>query len=55
MYDDGVCGAYRTVSNEALSVVAGIVPIDLLVEERIRVWEKKKMIVVFGNRDGMRV
>lgn len=31
-----------TVENEALSVVSGIVSIDLLAEEIIREWEKKR-------------
>lgn len=38
------CGAYRTVSNKALSVVTGIVPIDLLAEEKL----------VYGGEDNIR-
>lgn len=60
-----VCGAYRTVSNEVLSVVAAIVLIYLLVESahgrrrrkhqgnmKARIMKKKKRFVS-GNRDGM--
>ncbi|KAI5735310.1 hypothetical protein M8J77_016890 [Diaphorina citri] len=31
-----ICRTYRTVSTEALQVIAGVVPIDLLVDERTR-------------------
>ncbi|XP_052740749.1 putative 115 kDa protein in type-1 retrotransposable element R1DM [Bicyclus anynana] len=37
----GVCGAYRTVSTEAVLVIAGLVPIDKLVKERALLFEKK--------------
>ena len=29
-----ICSAYRTVSTEAVQVIAGVIPLDLLVEER---------------------
>ena len=35
-----VCCAYRTASNEAALVVAGMIPIDLLAKERIYVHRK---------------
>lgn len=35
-----VCAAYRTVSLSALQVLAGALPIDILVEERIRIYEE---------------
>ena len=34
-----ICSAYRTVSLEAVQVLAGVVPVDLLVRERTRVHE----------------
>lgn len=36
--------AYRTVSTEALPVVAGIIPIDMLAEGTIRTWKKRRSI-----------
>ena len=36
-----VCCAYRTVSDEAALVVAGMIPIDLLAKERQLLYEKK--------------
>ncbi|KAJ3639073.1 hypothetical protein Zmor_004372 [Zophobas morio] len=37
-----VCCAYRTVSGEALCVLAGVPPLDLLAEERLREWKRRK-------------
>lgn len=34
--------AYRTVSTEALCVVAGVIPIDLLADERVRIYDRKQ-------------
>ena len=35
-----VCRGYRTLSAEAAQVLASLIPIDLLVEERKQLWEK---------------
>lgn len=37
-----VASAYRTVSEAAVLVISGTIPIDLLAEERKRAWELKK-------------
>ncbi|KAJ3640617.1 hypothetical protein Zmor_027169 [Zophobas morio] len=37
-----VCCAYRTVSGEALCVLAGVPPLDLLAEERLQEWKRRK-------------
>lgn len=37
-----VASAYRTVSVEAVLVISGVIPIDLLVQERQKIWEGKK-------------
>lgn len=37
-----VTKAYRTTSTEALQVITGVIPIDLLVETRARLHNKKK-------------
>lgn len=39
-----ICGAYRTVSTNTIAVLAGIIPIDLLIEERIEWYDEKKNI-----------
>ncbi|KAI5735555.1 hypothetical protein M8J77_020038 [Diaphorina citri] len=44
-----VCRAYRTVSNEALTVIAGIPPLDLKAEERASSFGKSER-----EREGMR-
>jgi hypothetical protein len=36
--------AYRTTSTEALQIIAGVVPIDLLIEVRTRLHKKKKRL-----------
>ncbi|KAJ8983333.1 hypothetical protein NQ317_003138 [Molorchus minor] len=36
----GIVGAYRTTSTEALQVIAGLPPIDLIAEERGRIYKK---------------
>lgn len=36
-----ICSAYRTISLEAVQVIAGCIPIDLLVEERCRAYHEK--------------
>lgn len=38
----GMAAVYRTVSNEALLVLAGIPPIDLAARERTYVYEEKR-------------
>lgn len=38
---NGVCGAYRTISAEAVQVIMGMVPIDLIAEERMRLYGNK--------------
>uniref|UniRef100_A0A0A9Z5Y1 Reverse transcriptase domain-containing protein n=1 Tax=Lygus hesperus TaxID=30085 RepID=A0A0A9Z5Y1_LYGHE len=37
-----ICSAYRTVSGPAVQVVAGAIPIDLLAEERRRIYLRKE-------------
>jgi hypothetical protein len=37
-----VTKAYRTTSAEALQIIAGVLPIDLLIEVRARLYKKKK-------------
>lgn len=41
-----VCKAYRTISADACCVVAGVIPIDLLVKERINIFEDVKNGIV---------
>ena len=36
-----ICSAYRTVSAVAAQVIAGVIPIDLLAEERQRIYHRK--------------
>ncbi|KAJ8939101.1 hypothetical protein NQ314_011232 [Rhamnusium bicolor] len=36
-----VCGAYRTVSCEAALVIAGVIPIERLVTERVRLYQQR--------------
>jgi hypothetical protein len=37
-----VIKAYRTTSAEALQIITGVMPIDLLIEVRARLYKKKK-------------
>lgn len=37
-----ICGAYRTISREAVLVIAGVIPIELLANERKRLFEINK-------------
>jgi hypothetical protein len=37
-----VTKAYRTTSAEALQIIAGVMPIDLLIEVRARLYKKKR-------------
>lgn len=39
-----VCCAFRTVSNDAVCVVAGMMPMDVLAEERKRLYETKSTV-----------
>lgn len=36
-----ITSAYRTVSGAAVLVIAGVVPIDLIIKERHKLWTKK--------------
>ncbi|KAJ8937934.1 hypothetical protein NQ318_005541 [Aromia moschata] len=46
-----VASAYRTVSQEALLVVAGLIPIDLFAEERMRIHKRDVTDRWMGSRD----
>lgn len=49
-----VASAYRTISAEAIQVIAGLTPIDLLVEERMKTYGMEKADILQAREQTMR-
>ncbi|XP_039761298.1 uncharacterized protein LOC120634631 [Pararge aegeria] len=47
----GICGAYRTISTDAVLVIAGLIPIDKMVRERAQLYRDREFtpLEVRGN------
>ena len=50
-----VASAYRTVSESAVMVISGTIPIDLLAQERKKLWDAKKSAIVSVTKNDARI